>query len=139
MKLPPAASSNITLLRGLYDAFAVGDVAAVLSKFDPNIIWNEAENFPYADKNPYLGPEAILHGVFARCMSEWDGFAVAIDELLDAGDTIIALGRYHGTCKATGRKQHTQLVHVYRISGGKITRFQQYADTLQVAKVMGRA
>jgi ketosteroid isomerase-like protein len=139
MNTPSTPSKNIALIRSLYEAFAVGDVPTVLAAFDPSIVWNEAESFPYADGNPYVGPEAVLHGVFARCVGDWKGFSVAIEELLDAGDTIVALGRYGGICKSTGREQHTQLVHVWRISGSKVVRFQQYADTLHIAKVMGRA
>ena len=75
--------------------------------------------------------------MFARCIGEWDGFAVAIDEILDAGDTIVAVGRYLGTYKATGKSMRTQLVHVWRIADGKVVRFQQYADTLQVARAIG--
>lgn len=129
---------NVSLVRALYDAFAAGDVAGVLGRMSPGIVWNEAENFPYADGNPYIGPEAVAQGVFARCISEWDGFAVHVDELLDAGDTIVALVRYRGVFKATGRAQNTQAVHVWRVEGGRVSRFQQYADTLQVARVMGR-
>jgi hypothetical protein len=33
---------------------------------DPSIEWNEAENFIYADRNPYVGPQAVLEGVFTR-------------------------------------------------------------------------
>ena len=133
------AGSNAELIRGLYDAFARGDVADVLGRMDPGIVWNEANNFPYADGNPYVGPMAVAEGVFARCGSEWDGFGVEIDELIDAGDTVVALGHYVGTYHATGRSQHTQLVHVWRIAGGKVTGFQQYADTLHVARVTGAA
>ena len=57
-------------------------------------------------------------------------------QVLDAGDTIIALGRYKGTYKATGKPQNTQLVHVWRIANGKAVRFQQFADTLHVARVI---
>lgn len=138
MKLPPTPSKNIALVRGIYDAFSAGNIPAVLASLDPKIVWNEAENFPYADGNPYIGPEAVLNGVFARCGTEWDGFSVTIEELLDAGDTIIALGRYGGTFKATGREQRTQLVHVWRIRGEKVFQFQQFADTLHVAKVIGK-
>lgn len=127
----------VALVRGLYDAFAVGDVPGVLGRMSPDIVWNEAENFPYADGNPYVGPEAVAAGVFARCGSEWDGFGVAVDEIVDAGDTVIALGHYVGTYKATGRTQKAQLVHVWRIADGKLIGFQQYVDTLQVARVTG--
>lgn len=130
------SSDSVRLIRGIYDAFTAGDLAGVLGRMSPDIVWNEAENFPYADGNPYVGPQAVASGVFARCIGEWDGFTVAIDEILDAGETVVALGRYLGTCKATGRPQNTQMVHVWRIAGGRAVRFQQYADTLQVARVM---
>lgn len=132
------SGSNVALIQGLYDAFAAGDVAGVLGCLSPDVVWIEAENAPYADGNPYIGPEAVVNGVFSRCLGEWDGFAVAIDELLDAGETVVALGRYLGVCKATGQAQNTQLVHVWRIAKGKVVRFQQFADTLQMARVMGR-
>ena len=133
------SQANVDLIRGIYDAFAAGDIAAVLARMSPDMVWNEAENFPYADGNPYVGPDAILAGVFARLGGEWDGFAAIPDEILDAGDTLVALGRYRGTCIATGGEMNAQMVHVWRVADGKATAFQQYADTLQVARVMGAA
>jgi hypothetical protein len=61
------------------------------------------------------------------------------EEFLDAGDTVVVLGRYGGTCKATGRAIHAQMAHVWRVSGGKAAAFQQYVDTLQVARATGGA
>ncbi len=131
--------SNVDVIRGIYDAFAAGDVPGVLGRMAPDIVWMEAENFPYANGNPYVGPEAVAGGVFMRCATEWDGFACQIDEVVDAGDTVIAFGRYLGTYKATGKPQNTQMAHVWRVADGKAVRFQQYADTLAVARVTGAA
>ena len=130
-------TGNAETVRALYDAFAAGDVSGVLGRMSPDIRWHEAENFPYADGNPYIGPDAVLNGVFARCIGDWDDFAVAIDEIIDAGDTVVAIGRYTGRYKATGREQHTQIAHIWRLEDGKITGFQQHADTLHVARVTG--
>ncbi len=132
------SEANVDVIRGVYEAFARGDIERVLGSMSPDIRWMEAENFPYADGNPYVGPQAVLEGVFARCGGEWDGFCVKIGELLDAGETVVALGRYGGVCRATGRVQHTQIAHVWRLKDGKIIAFQQHADTLHVARVMGR-
>ncbi len=129
--------ANVDLVRAIYDAFAAGDVPGVLGRMSLGIRWTEADNFPYADGNPYFGPQAVLNGVFARCIGEWDRFSVKIDELLDAGDTVIALGRYGGVYKKTGREQNTQMAHIWRLDGGKVVAFQQYADTLHVARVIG--
>jgi ketosteroid isomerase-like protein len=65
-----SVSPSVRLIRSLYDAFARGDVPGVLACMSPGIVWNEAENFPYADGNPYVGPAAVAGGVFARCASE---------------------------------------------------------------------
>jgi len=131
------SAENVAVVRGIYEAFGAGNVPAVLGAMSPDIVWNEAENFPYADRNPYVGPQAVLEGVFGRVLADWDGFQVAPDEILDAGDTIVMLGRYLGTCRATGKPQRPQIVHVWRVKNGKATQFQQYADTLHVARAMG--
>jgi ketosteroid isomerase-like protein len=133
------SQQNVDLVRAIYDAFGTGDIPGILSRMAPDIEWNEAEGHPYADGNPYRGPDAILGGVFARLGGEWDGFAAVPEEFLDAGDTVIVLGRYRGTAKATGRTLDAQLAHVWRISDGKAARFQQYTDTLQAARATGAA
>ena len=130
---------DVALIRNLYEAFAKGDVPAVLAAMSPDIVWNEAENYPYADGNPYRGPEAILAGVFARIGSEWDGFAAVPEEYIDGGDAIVVLGRYRGTYRASGRSMDAQMVHVWRLADGRITRFDQRVDTLQSARVMTEA
>ena len=131
------SQQNVALIRSLYEAFGRGDVPAVLAAMDPAIVWNEAENFPYADKNPYVGPNAIVEGVFARLGGEWDGFSVSLEELHDAGDIVVATGRYGGAHKKTGTRIHAQFAHVWGLRGGRVARFQQYTDTLQAAKAVG--
>jgi uncharacterized protein len=133
------ASDTVLIVRDIYDALAAGDLPGALARMSPDIVWNEAENFPYADGNPYVGPEAVANGVFARLGGEWDGFAVALEDLLDAGDTVVALGRYTGACKATGKAIRAQFAHVWNVADGKAVRFQQYVDTLQVARATGAA
>lgn len=133
------SQQNLDLIRAIYSAFGAGDIPGVVSRMAPDMEWNEAENFPYADGNPYRGPDSILSGVFARLGAEWEGFAAVPDEYLDAGDTIVVLGRYRGACLATGRDLDAQFAHVWRVEGGKAAAFQQYTDTLQAARVTGAA
>jgi ketosteroid isomerase-like protein len=116
----------------MYDGFARGDIGAVLGAMDPAIEWNEAENFVYADRNPYIGPDYILNNLFMRLATEWEGFKVVPEEFADSGDKVIVFGRYHGTYRATGKSIKAQMVHVFTIVNGKVTKFQQYADTAQV-------
>ena len=87
--------SNVNAVKGVYDAFASGDVPAVLGFLSSDVEWTEAEGFPLG--GTYRGPDAVLSGVFMRLGTEWDGFAAVPHEFIDGGDTVVALGRYSGT------------------------------------------
>jgi ketosteroid isomerase-like protein len=128
--------ANVDTIRSAYEAFGRGDVPTVLGYLDPDIHWNEAEGFIYADGNPYVGPDAVLSGVFARLATEWDGFAVAAHAFHDAGDTVVTEGYYTGTYKATGTPVRSQFAHVWTFRDGKIAGFQQYTDTLQFTRAV---
>jgi ketosteroid isomerase-like protein len=125
------SQENVNIVRGMYEAFGTGNIPAVLAVLDPEVKWWEAENFIYADGNPYVGPTGVLEGVFMRLGSEWDGFSVSAEEVLDAGETVVARGYYSGTYKKSGRHVRAQFAHFFTFSGGKVTNFQQYTDTLQ--------
>jgi uncharacterized protein len=131
------SAENVAAVKGIYQAVATGDAPAVLAALSPDIEWNEAENFPYADGNPYHGPDAVMNGVFARLGSDWDGFAVEPREFLEAGDTVVMTGRYTGTCKATGRPMNPWVAHFWTFEDGKAVQFQQLVDTLAVARAVG--
>lgn len=131
-------STNTRVIRGAYEAFAQGDVPAVLAVMAPDIEWNEAENFPYADGNPYVGPDAVVEGVFSRLGQEWDYWSLAIEHVLDAGDNVVVLGRYQAKHSETESELDAQFAHIWWLENGMITRFQQYADTAQTLEVMGR-
>ncbi len=72
-----------------------------------------------------------------RLATEWDGFQAVPEEFLDAGDTVVALGRYKATHKGTGVSMNAQFAHIWRVKNGKIVGFQQYTDTAQAARAVG--
>ncbi|HZI20459.1 MAG TPA: nuclear transport factor 2 family protein [Pyrinomonadaceae bacterium] len=125
---------NVEVVHAVYDDFGRGDVPAVLGRMDEAIEWREAENFLYADGNPYVGPQAVLEGVFMRLAADWDGFAVVPEEWLDAGNHVVVLGTYRGEHRVTGREVRAQFAHVWGLKGGRVVRFQQYTDTRQFAE-----
>ncbi len=65
------SQENMGVIRGLYEAFARGDIPAVLGTLDANVKWQGADGSLYADQNPYIGPGAVLGGVFARFGGKW--------------------------------------------------------------------
>ncbi|WP_223033135.1 ester cyclase [Hanstruepera marina] len=126
--------NNLAIISTAYDAFAKGDVEGVVATFSPDIVWYEAEGNPYADKNPYKGANEIVEGVFGRVVNEWDGFKLVNIKLHEMSENqVLATLRYNGTNKATGKSIDAQVAHHWTLENGKITGFQQYADTRQLA------
>jgi len=128
--------TNSDIIRGLYDAFAKGDVPGVLAALDPLVNWTEAEGFPYG--GTYIGPDAILENVFMKFGTEWGGFSSVPGQFVDDGDnTVVALGTYSGKYLKTGKSMNVPFAHVWTMRDGKIVRFVQYTDTLVMAKAIG--
>ncbi|AKA33862.1 nuclear transport factor 2 family protein [Flagellimonas lutaonensis] len=124
---------NKSIVNNMYKSFSTGDIPAVLEALDPKVVWNEAEGNPWADGNPYIGPDAVLNGVFSRVGEEYEYFTLEDINLHDVGeDKVLATLRYNAERKDNGAKLDVQAAHLWTIKNGKATAFQQYADTKQL-------
>jgi hypothetical protein len=129
-----SSPGNTEVINGIYQAFASGDMPTVLGSMDAGIVWNEAEGNAMADGNPYVGPDAVLQGVFARIGAEYEYFNLKDIELHDmSGNQVLATLRYNGKIKKSGKPIDAQAAHLWTLKNGKVTAFQQYTDTKQLA------
>lgn len=126
--------TNTEIVKGLYEAFAAGDAPALFGSFAAKIEWTEAEGFPYG--GTYVGAAAIAENVFVKLATEWEGYAAVPEKFVAEGDTVVAIGRYSGKYRATGRAMSVPFAHVWTIADGKVVRFVQHTDTLKVSEVL---
>lgn len=129
------SDQNIEVVKGLYEAFARGDVPAVLAGFDENIEWNEAPGMPYGGQ--YHGPEAVAENVFGPITNDFDGFSVEPEKVLADGELVVVLLTYRGTAKETGKELRMPAAHTWIVRDGKIAKFQQLADTSILNAALG--
>ena len=129
--------TNREIIMALYAAFDSGEMDAVLALMAEDIVWHEAENNKWADGNPYVGPQAIAAGVFARVPDEYDSFVVEVGHVVAEGDTVVMQGRYRARVKGSGVEIAPQIVHWWTVKDGKISTFQQHVDTFALAKALG--
>ena len=130
-----SSPENIGIVDNIYKAFSAGDIPTVLAGMDANIVWNEAEGNDYADGNPYIGPDAVLKGVFERVGAEHEYFNLVDINLHDmSNNQVLATLRYNGKLKKNGATFDTQVAHLWTLKNGKAIAFQQYVDTKQLAE-----
>ena len=126
-------ATNREIVEGAYASFAQGDVPAALGAMADDIQWTEADGFPLA--GTYVGPQAVLEGVFMRLGEIGDEFAAVPDQFVADGDTVVALGHYTWKHKNSAEPASVKMVHVWTIKGGKAVAFQQHVDTVRVREL----
>jgi ketosteroid isomerase-like protein len=124
--------SNTELVRTFYESVEGGDLPSALGVLHPAVAWTEMAGFPYA--GTHHGPDAVVENVFARLRDDWDGFSFDLEEVVDGGDTVVGVGTYSATHRTTGKPMQARVVHVWKLSDGKVTAFEQFTDTLKVAE-----
>ena len=133
------SQQNVQAVSRLYDAFNAGDLDTFERGLGRNLAWREADHSLYCAGNPYRSFAEIRDGVFAPTVRDFDNFFVDLEQLFDAGDHVIGVGRYRGRHRETGKDLSAQFCHLMHVDrDGKLDRVQEYADTLQEAQVSGR-
>lgn len=122
--------NNIELIKELYRTFRQKDYAKFLDLCTDDLKWIQNEGFPSGAT--YEGSSEVVEGVFKANESKWENFAYNIEEFLDAGKSVIVIGRYTGRERISGKSMSAAAVHVYDIRDGKVCRFRMFADTKKI-------
>ena len=127
--------SNLEVVQRAYEAFGRGDVEVVVAALDQQIEWIEGDvdGLPYA--GTHHGVEAVVNNVFAQMPTTYDEFALAPQQWVDGGDTIVMLGEI--TLQKDGREATQRVAQVWTMRSGRAVRFESFSDTLQTARMLG--
>ncbi|MBB4226566.1 nuclear transport factor 2 family protein [Rhizobium mongolense] len=126
--------ANLEIIRATYEGSSEDNGRNLLAALAPDATWTEAEGFPYA--GTYVGPDAIVAGVFHRLATEWLGYRADVHTYIGHDDRVAAFGVYSGTYKATGRSMTASFAHLYQVRDGKIASMVQYVDSHMVMKAL---
>ena len=65
---------------------------------------------------------------------EWKRWFFVIERILDAGDDIVVLGYFSGFKRDNNERFKLAASHVYSFEDGKVVKFQQFTDDVEVKK-----
>ena len=100
--------------------------------------WYQAESHPFAaPAGPWEGLDALRKNVMQPIADTFDGWDFELEELVPAeGGRVVAMGRYVGTHRRSGRPLSAQFCIVYTVADGQIVEAHQYVDTAKIREVM---
>ena len=70
----------------------------IFDDMDDRVDWVSPDGAFY---DTQVGPQALAENVLAAVAGEFTDFSVTVDEYVDGGDVVCAIGRYGGTASET--------------------------------------
>lgn len=128
--------NNVSIVKDLYLKFALQDYEGIRTIFSEKIEWNQMEGFPGGGR--YVGADDIFGNVFNGFKDNWAPWKAEVEEWLDAGNEVVAIGYYHGVHKYTKKSFKAAFAHRYVLHNGRVTRFDQFTDTHIIARAMNK-
>jgi uncharacterized protein len=125
---------NVATIRAIYDAFAHGDIADILSRLDAQTEWHMPPGAPWS-KVLYRGPGEVAQ-FFAEIAARVAGPSVETTEFLSAGDRVVALVCFRGRGVESGVPFEVPEAHIWKLSGGKVVEELSYADTAAIVQAL---
>jgi ketosteroid isomerase-like protein len=130
------SNANVTLVQSLYAAFQRGDIAPIIAAMAGDVVWTvHGRPKDHPALGTHKGPAGVqrFFGIVADTQIPTD---FSPREFHPSGDKVFVLGHYDWTFRKTGKKVSADWVHVFAIKDGKVTTFDEFTDTAQLAEAM---
>jgi uncharacterized protein len=125
---------NVEVVRRLYEAFNERALDSVLEAANPDLEFDASERLP--DEGVMRDREAYRR-FLERTFETWAQFRVQVDELVDAGDAVVALGRTAGVGKASRAAVEERMAHVIWFRDGRPYRLKVFVDRDEALRAAG--
>jgi ketosteroid isomerase-like protein len=128
--------SNLTaIVQELYAAFGRGDVPAILAKIADDVVW-ESEGPAIVSFSGIRHGTTETRGFFEALGADHSNPQLTIAEYVASGDTVMTIGRYTATMKATGKKFDSPIAHCWKFRDGKVVRYVGFANTAAAVEAL---
>ena len=118
------SDSDVSTIRGAYEAFGRGDIPGVMSMMAPSVDWHAPDVLPHG--GTFEGHEGV-GSFFQGIGATWEAMQVDPAQFIDAGGKVIVLGRVSGTLRG-GSPGEYGFAHVFTLTNGAVTEFREYVD-----------
>jgi len=125
--------TNAELVRTLYVALQTYDLADMFDRMSPRIRIQQDERLPWG--GAYRGYDGVRR-FLERLVLSVDS-RVDVADLVEAGDTVVAIGRLRGQVRATGADFEAHLVHVWTVRQGRLIGLDAHLDMAPMLAALG--
>jgi ketosteroid isomerase-like protein len=129
---------NVDVVRGIYDAVARRDAIAPFEVYAEDIVWDLSKA-----RRAALNPKPVYHGhegvrqAWRDALSAFGEVDFEVEELIDAGDQVLAVIHEREVGRASGVPVETSHLAVWTLADAKVIRMQVFDDRQQALEAVG--
>ena len=117
------SQENVEVVRRVFDAVERRDGAAALALYDADFEW-DFSRVPWgevAGPGVHRGRDALPR-VYREWLSAWENYEEKLEELIDAGESVISVLTGRGRGRASGAEVEITTAGVWTVRDGKVVR-----------------
>jgi ketosteroid isomerase-like protein len=127
------SENNLELVRRAFAEFERGNFW-IPEMFDPSIRVSWLPG-PFGEVET-VGLEGMSQ-MMKDWMQSWEQATIVAEQLIDAGDQVVAIAEWRGRGKASGVSTKWRHGSVYTLRGGKVISIDSYTDPADALKAAG--
>ena len=116
---------SIETVQSIYDAFARGDLEAVMNECAADVVITQDPALPWGGR--YVGRDGLAE--FASKLVGTIESKVDTEQLFEAGDHVVQQGRTKGTVRNNGAPFDIPECHVWTLRDGVVVKAEFYIDS----------
>jgi len=116
---------NVEFVRAVYAEWERGNFSAGVDRYDPDAVLVQGEGFPEAGWYQGLAGFANYMHTF---LDAWEKVTIEAEELIDAGDSVVAAVLQTGIGKGSGASTEFRFFQVWTFREGKVIRLEVIRD-----------
>jgi hypothetical protein len=106
----------------------------MLRHADPDVVLRQDERLPWGGR--YVGRDGVAE--FALKLATTVDTAVTPEQLFEAGDTVIQVGRSRGAVRSNGARYDIPECHVWTFRGDKVVDVEMYIQSEKILELLAR-
>ena len=130
------SEENVEIVRRAYEAYARGDLDAVLEAMDPDVEWAPAIA-PLLGVEPVRGKDALRRFLTQQLAEGFDDFEATPSSIEDLGDAVLVNVRYFGRGRTSGIPVSLEAFSLITLSGGKTVTLRDYETRVAALEAAG--
>jgi ketosteroid isomerase-like protein len=130
------SEENVEIVRAVYEALARHDAETPYRFYADDIEWEVGPRWASVGQAVVHGHEGVRR-VWRDIVAVFGDFEVDAEDLIDAGDRVLAVVSERGSGRTSGAQAEHRHYAVWELRAGKITRIRVFQDRGEAERAAG--